>query len=96
MIQPTHYVADEEGGPISGAVFDLPSGGQIWAGECSNALFAEQPKETQDELERAYGTLVMCSRENGAPVEVVCRAASVEAGIEIAAALANSIEWKRA
>jgi len=82
------FIADEEEGPVTGILIDLPNGGQIWSGECSDQTFNDQPEEVRGELGFNSGTLVL----RGLPdksIQVVCKAADVEAGIEIARALAR-------
>lgn len=88
----THqFIADEEGGPAVGVVYDLSNGDQVWSGEVSRDLWNRQSAEAHEELVNDYGTYLVHAVKGG-DVDVLARVASVEAGIELAAALAHWIE----
>ena len=81
-------IIDGEDGPEIGILIDLPDGRQIWSGEVSKSLFNEQGEIAMDSLGgNDNGVFVMLS--NSVSTEIVCRAASVDHGINIARALAS-------
>lgn len=84
------YICDEEDGPAVGVVYDLPNGLQIWCGEISHAVYDQQDSEVREALGPNGGAMIVRGRRGAMP-EVLGRAATVEAGIEIVAALAAAV-----
>ncbi len=79
------FIADEEGGPVSGICIDLPDGSQIWSGECSHALLEEAA--ALDESPDESGQFLMMATK-GKATRVVAQVATVDDGIALARGLA--------
>lgn len=77
------FIADEDDGPVSGIVIDLPDGSQIWTGECSSALLDSMGDERPD-----GSCLFLTVAIKGKPTRVVASIASTQDGIALARALA--------
>jgi hypothetical protein len=80
------FIVDEEEGPVTGILVELPDGQQIWSGECSDQTFNEQAEEVREGLGFNSGTLVLRGMPDKS-IQVLCKAADVEIGIEIVRAL---------
>jgi|GEM_PF-2476085 len=80
------FIADEEEGPVSGVVIDLPDGSQIWTGDCSNTLLDSMGGERPDESGQFLTVAI-----KGKPTRVVASVASTEDGIALARALASAL-----
>lgn len=85
------YIADEQDGPAVGVVYTLRNGDQVWSGEISKANWQDQEPEAQVELVNRNGIFVVHAIKGGG-VDVLARAASAEAGIDLAHALAAYID----
>nr|MCB7500356.1 hypothetical protein [Enterobacter roggenkampii] len=80
------FIADEEEGPVSGVVIDLPDGSQIWTGDCSNTLLDSMGDERPDESGQFLTVAI-----KGRPTRVVASVANTEDGIALARALAAAL-----